>query len=82
MRELNLESFEYFQFGNITSGSDGNFNFKVFPSKEDMTVKIWYGPYCLDKSQLHCQETFPLTEEGYEQMCRWVIGEQEKYYKR
>ncbi|MGI5960093.1 MAG: hypothetical protein ACOX60_11865 [Massiliimalia sp.] len=80
MQKLDLESFEFFAFGNISSGSDGGFNFKVFPSKEDMTVKIWYGSLCIDKSEIAAEQTFPLTEEGYEQLCQWVTQQQQQFH--
>ncbi|MCD8384533.1 MAG: hypothetical protein LUC39_06195 [Clostridiales bacterium] len=40
-------------------------------------VLVWKGEYCLEESEVLNQATFPLTEEGREQVITWM----EEQYK-
>lgn len=42
-----------------------------------MTVKIWHGEYCYDKSKddIVSERTFPLTSEGREEMIKYIRDE-------
>ena len=63
-----------FTEGGIYSGGkyDKSFNYKVVPSKEDMTCYIWFGKYCLDKTEQSESRVFPLTPEGHAEMVKWI----------
>ena len=63
-----------FTEGGIYSGGkyDKSFNYKVVPSKEDMTCYIWFGKFCIDKTEKVESRQFPLTEEGHAQMLGWI----------
>lgn len=63
-----------FTEGGIYSGGkyDKSFNYKVIPSKEEMTCYIWYGKLCLDKTEEKESRSFPITEEGHRDMVKWI----------
>lgn len=46
-----------------------------------MTVKIWHGEYCYDKSkdQIVSERSFPLTAEGREEMIKYIRDEDYNY---
>lgn len=71
-----MEIPKYFLFtqGGIYSGGkyDKSFNYKIIPSKEDMSVFIWFGKYCIDKSENVEERKFPLSEEGHAEAVKWI----------
>ena len=85
MEELFLPVLHSFENNNVFTGSYGPLRFKVTPAftmknpKEvdmeasSMTVELWHGPYCYEKSEMETQETFPLSEEGRENMRRFLL---------
>ena len=75
---MEIPGLEYFQNNNIFSGSKQNFNFKIFPKDDRMEVKIWLGPFCMDKSEVIDQNEFSLTDTGHSEMIQWL---EERYIK-
>lgn len=69
---LEIPGYEYFAAKNLFSGNKGMFNFKIFPSDTDMTVKIWFGAFCLERSQVEREEHFAMDQNGYAAMCEWL----------
>ena len=71
---LEIPKFFLFTEGGIYSGGkyDRSFNYKIVPSKEDMTCFIWYGKNCLDRTESHEEKKFPLTAEGHAEMVKWI----------
>ena len=63
-----------FTEGGIYSGGkyDKSFNYKIVPSKEDMTCYIWFGKNCLDKTEKSENRVFPLSPEGHSEMVKWI----------
>lgn len=57
-----------FQNGNSFSGSAGLLRFLLDPLAEsnEIRVRIWYGEYCFELSEIVEDRTFPLSEEGRE----------------
>ncbi len=86
MEELFLPTLHYFAMDNLFTGSMGAFRFRVQPNvvkatpkevdftQSSMTVEYWHGPFCYEKSEMEAKETFPLTEEGREQMRSWLVS--------
>lgn len=69
---FDLRNFTYYKFGNIFSGSLNNFNYKIIPKDEEITVIIWHGKLCSDLAKIEIEKKFPLTEEGFDQMIKWL----------
>ena len=84
MAELFIPTLHTFAMNNIFTGSMGPFRFRAKPNvvmataKEvDFTqstifVEYWHGPFCYEKSTMEGEETFPMTEEGRENMIAWL----------
>ena len=64
----------YFESGNIFSGSYKQKRYKVFPDGENMLCKAWRGDYCLEITPPEevIENTFPVTEEGRQAMIQWL----------
>lgn len=79
-----LPTLHYFENNNRFSGSFGLLRFMLTPSVQMKTPKevdleastihgqLWHGLYCLEKSQVEAEETFPMSHEGLEEMRRWL----------
>ena len=86
MEELFLPVLHSFENNNVFTGSYGPLRFKVTPAitmknpKEvdmeasSMTVELWHGPYCYEKSEMETSQTFPLSEEGRENMRKFLLA--------
>ena len=84
MAELFIPTLHTFAMNNIFTGSCGAFRFRAKPevvkatSKEvdffqsTITAEYWHGPFCYEKSEMEGKETFPMTEEGRENMKAWL----------
>ena len=69
---------------NLFTGSYGMLRFRIkpdvimaTPKEVDFTqstifVEYWHGLYCYEKSEMEGSETFPMTEEGREQILQWL----------
>ena len=86
MEELFLPVLHSFENNNVFPGSYGALRFKVTPAitmknpKEvdmeasSMLCELWHGPFCYEKSEMEAQETFPLSEEGKENMRQFLLS--------
>ena len=84
MKEVFLPTLHWFAMTNLFTGSCGEFRFRAKPnvimatSKEvdfdqsTITAEFWHGLYCYEKSVMEGSETFPMTEEGMQQMKSWL----------
>ena len=84
MAELFLPTLHTFAMNNIFTGSSGLFRFRAVPNVvmktakevdfENSTIHVeyWHGLVCYEKSEMEGEETFPLTEEGREEMISWL----------
>ena len=85
MAELFIPTLHTFAMNNIFTGSCGLFRFRAKPNvvmataKEvDFTqstihVEYWHGLFTYEKSEMEGESTFPMTEEGREEMTKWLI---------
>ena len=39
-----------------------------------MLCELWHGPFCYEKSEMEAQETFPLSEEGKENILQFLLS--------
>ena len=72
MGELYLPVLHFFENGNSFTGSQGQLRFLVTPDEEQLHTKIWYGIYCLEKSEVSEERAFPLTAEGRSELLAWL----------
>ena len=72
--DLYVPNYMSFNNENIFLGSYNGLRFKLSPKVEDTTIlaEYWFGPLCYEKSQMDGQETFPLSQEGIDQMTQWL----------
>lgn len=69
---FDIRDYEYFQYGNIFSGSVENFYYKIIPSDKTIKVVLWNGPYCLECSQVKEEKEFDHTTEGLAEAIAWI----------
>ena len=68
----------YFQSKNIFTGSKNNtFNYKITPG-EKLKVQIWHGMLCSEKAEIEVEQEFPLDQEGFDAMIKWLEDMWEK----
>ena len=84
MAELFLPTLHTFAMNNIFTGSSGLFRFRAKPnvvmatpkevdfSQSTIEVEFWHGLYCYEKSEMEGKGTFPMTDEGREEMIDWL----------
>ena len=86
MAEIFLPTLHTFAMNNIFTGSCGLLRFRaephvvMAPPKEvdfensNIHVEYWHGPYCYEKSEMEGEETFPMSEEGRQNMLDWLLS--------
>jgi hypothetical protein len=84
MAELYLPTLHTFAMKNIFTGSCGLFRFRAKPNvvmatakevdfaQSTIQVEYWHGLFCYEKSTMEGERTFPMTEEGREEMLNWL----------
>ena len=84
MSEIFLPTLHTFAMNNIFTGSSGLFRFRAVPNvvmatpkevdfeQSSIHVEYWHGLYCYEKSQMEGEETFPMSEEGRQEMLDWL----------
>lgn len=84
MAEIFLPTLHTFAMNNIFTGSWGTFRFRAEPKVVMATPKevdfqqstifaeYWHGPYCYEKSTMEGSQSFPMTEEGREELLHWL----------
>ena len=84
MEDLFIPTLHTFAMKNLFTGSYGALRFRIKPevimatpkevdfAQSTIFVEYWHGLYCYEKSEMEGSETFPMTEEGREQMLQWL----------
>ena len=84
MEELFIPTLHTFAMKNLFTGSFGMLRFRIKPDvimatpkevdfdQSTMFVEYWHGLFCYEKSEMEGSETFPLTEEGRQNMIDWL----------
>lgn len=82
--DIFIPTLHTFAMNNIFTGSLGIFRFKISPNivkksakevnmeESSITAEFWHGLYCYEKSQIEGSQTFPMTEEGRQDMKSWL----------
>ena len=85
MEDFFIPTLHTFAMKNSFTGSKGDFRFKIIPSvtmngkevdfeNSSITAKYWHGPFCIEKSTVEGENTFPMSAEGREAMIQWLLG--------
>lgn len=86
MAEIFLPTLHTFAMNNIFTGSCGLLRFRAEPhvvmatpkevdfENSSIHVEYWHGPYCYEKSEMEGEETFPMSEEGRQNMLDWLLS--------
>ena len=84
MEPLFIPTLHTFAMKNLFTGSYGMLRFRIKPDiimatpkevdfdQSSMFVEYWHGLYCYEKSEMEGSETFPLSEEGRQNMLDWL----------
>ena len=84
MAEVYLPTLHWFAMANLFTGSSGMLRFRAKPNvvmetaKEvdfeasSITVELWHGLYCYEKSEMEGSREFPMSDEGLQQMKSWL----------
>ena len=84
MEDLFIPTLHTFAMNNVFTGSCGLFRFRIKPEVimatakevdfETSTIKCeyWHGLFCYEKSEMEGEKTFPMTEEGRQEMKAWL----------
>lgn len=83
MSAIFIPTLSHWQLGNSWSGSLGRASYYITPrSREEgeekvpeLFAEVWTGPTCYELSTAERTETFPVTEEGLEEMRAWLEGQ-------
>ena len=84
MAEIFIPTLHTFAMNNIFTGSCGLFRFRAKPNgvmatpkdvdfeQSSISVEFWHGLFCYEKSEMEGDRTFPMTEEGLDEMRSWL----------
>ncbi len=84
MDELFLPTLHTFAMNNIFTGSVGAFRFRARPNivmsspkevdmaQSTIEAEYWHGPYCYEKSVMEGARSFPMSEEGRQELRSWL----------
>ncbi len=66
----------YFQAGNIHTGSRKALRYRICPKEDTLQVEIWDTDLCYELAiqQLKDTAVFSLTEDGFEEMLKWLTA--------
>ena len=80
MSRIFIPTLSHWQLGNRWSGSLGRASYYVTPRQrqegeqtvDELYVEAWTGPICYEQAQAERTASFPVTEEGLEQLRAWL----------
>lgn len=84
MEDLFIPTLHTFAMKNLFTGSYGMLRFRIKPdvvmatpkevdfAQSSISAEYWHGLYCYEKSEMEGSETFPMTEEGRQQLIQWL----------
>ena len=78
-----LPTLHTFAMNNVFTGSCGSLRFKITPhvvmegkevkmEESSLFAQLWHGLYCFEKSEIEEEKTFPMSEEGRQQLLDWL----------
>lgn len=81
---IDIRNLYYYESDNIFTGSWGDFNYKIIPDLKEKTLStsIWYGRICSDIAEIISEGKFSLTQEGFDEMIKWLNTEYQNFTDR
>ena len=77
-QELFLPTLSSMEYGNLWTGSRKNARWRILPADGAMAAEVWPGPLCYECSTVTHTAQFPISEEGIEQLRRWLLDRSEE----
>ena len=74
MEDFFLPVLSHFQNENFWTASAGALRYRVTPREEGLAAEVWEGPWRYEDSRVEETRTFPLSDEGLEELRRWLTG--------
>ena len=80
---LFLPVLSHFENGNFWTASGGRMRYRVDPVKGEgeappsLTAQVWEGPWRLQDSEVEETVSFPMSQEGLEELRAWVLSWQQ-----
>ena len=83
-KEVFIPTLHTFAMNNVFTGSCGNLRFRAKPNvimatpkevdfdQSTITCEYWHGLFCYEKSEMEAERTFPMSEEGRQEMKDWL----------
>ena len=72
MSKLFIPTLSFWENGNSWYGSLGQARFFIKPQEGNLAVQLWRGPLTKELSQILKETSFPLTQEGLDQLTQWL----------
>lgn len=84
MAEIFVPTLHTFAMNNVFTGSLGPLRFRIKPevvmatpkevdfAQSSIHAEAWHGLYCYEKSTMEAEKTFPMTEQGREDLIAWL----------
>ena len=84
MADIFLPTLHTFAMDNEFTGSCGALRFRIVPAVEMLTKKevdmensridaeFWHGELCYEKSQIEGKASFPMSEQGRQELKQWL----------
>lgn len=76
--EIFLPTLSSMEYGNIWTGSRKNTRWRIVPENSEMAVQVWPGPLCYECSTVTHTASFPISEDGIEQLRAWLFDRSEE----
>lgn len=78
MANVYLPSLSHWEFGNFWSGSKGKLRYYITVSNgeqgKEMLVELWDRDVCRELAEITETKTFPVTQEGLDEMRAFLEG--------
>lgn len=72
MQPLYLPTLSFWENGNSWYGSQGQVRFFVQPQEGQLMAQVWPGPQSMTEEAVTDRASFPLTEQGLEELNHWL----------
>ena len=77
-QELFLPTLSSMEYGNPWTGSRKNARWRIIPADGQMSAEVWPGPLCYECSTVAHTASFPISEDGIEQLRAWLFDRSEE----
>lgn len=71
--QIFIPTLSHWEYGNEWSGERGKARFLIIPEDGRMKAEMWLGPMCHDYAQVERSESFPINEQGIQNMTSWLL---------